>query len=319
VTGNRLAAALALCAVVGLAPRAWADEASSNTTLAQTLFDDALKLMDQGRFSEACPKLAESQRLDPGGGTLLNLGFCREKEGKLASAWAAYDEALSQAIKDGRKDREATARVHVTDLEGKLAKLEVDVTPSARATTGIEVRLDGTPVRQAAWGVLTPIDRGPHAIVVTAPGKREWDTQITVQADGTVQHVSIPALADAPLAATPGAPHHGAAQSMAGWLTGGLGVVLLGVGITTGALAIDYRHKSDVECPNNQCTQKGVDLNEQAKTYAWVADFTVGFGVAAVGAGVVLLLTAPKTVKTGARVVPLVGRDGGGLGLAGFF
>lgn len=319
MTGSRLAAALALCAVVGVAPRAFADDTSSNPLLAQTLFDDALKLMDQGRFAEACPKLAESQRLDPGGGTLLNLGLCREKEGKLASAWAAYDEALSQAIKDGRKDREATARMHVTDLEGKVAKLEVDLTSAARETPGIEVRLDGTPVRQAAWGVLSPIDRGPHAIVVRAPGKREWQTQVTVQADGAVQHVSIPALADAPLAATPGAEHHGPGQTIAGWITGGVGVALLGVGIVTGGLAIDYRHKSDVQCPNNQCTQLGVDLNEQAKSYAWASDFTIGFGVAAVGAGVVLLLTAPKSVKTGARVLPMVGRDGGGLAVSGSF
>ena len=319
MTGNRLAAALALAAVVAFAPRSRADAPSSNTALAQTLFDDAVKLMDQGRFGEACPKLAESQRLDPGGGTLLNLGFCREKEGKLASAWAAYDEALSQAIKDGRKDRETTARVHVTDLEGKLAKLEVDVQPGARATPGLEVRLDGTPVRQAAWGLPTPIDRGSHALVVTAPGKREWKTQVTVEADGTVQQVSVPPLADAPVATVPGAERHGPGQTIAAWVTGGAGVVLLGVGITAGALAIDYRGQSNAQCPNNQCTQKGVDLNEQAKTWAWVSDFTIGFGVAAVGAGVVLLLTAPKAVKTGARVLPMVGRDGGGLALAGFF
>lgn len=318
MTANKLAA-LVLVAATGFATRAWAEQPSSSSSmLAQTLFDDAVKLMDQGRFAEACPKLAESQRLDPGGGTLLNLGFCRKNEGKLASAWAAYDEALSQAIKDGRKDREATARAGVSELEGKLAKLSVDVEPAARSTAGLEVRLDGTPVRQAAWGVLSPIDRGEHAIIVTAPGKLEYRTEVNVQADGTVQHVSIPPLKDAPVVPGPG-EHHGPGQTIAGWVTGGVGLALLAVGVTTGVLAIDYRQQSNAQCPSNQCTQKGVDLNEQAKSFAWASNFTVGFGVAAVGAGVVLLLTAPKSIKTGARVVPMVGRDGGGLALSGSF
>ncbi len=325
MTENKIAP---LCAalVLFVAPAALADNPSGNPMLAQTLFDDAVKLMDQGRFAEACPKLAESQRLDPGGGTLLNLGYCRKNEGKLASAWVAYDEALSQAIKDGRKDREATARAGVNELEGKVSKLAVDVEPDARTIAGLEVRLDGTPVRQAAWGSLTPIDRGDHAIVVTAPGKREYHTQITVETDGTTQRVSIPPLANAPVVTPPG-ERHGAGQATAGWVVGAVGVVLLGVGVTTGVLAIDYRNKSNAQwpypssqCPNSVCPQSAVDLNNQAKTYAWVSDFTVGFGVAAVGAGVVLLLTAPKSSgKMGTRVVPMVGRDGGGLGVLGSF
>jgi Tfp pilus assembly protein PilF len=320
VIASSRATVVAISLSVALAaPAARADSSTADQTLAQTLFDAAVKLMDQGHFAEACPKLAESQRLDPGGGTLLNLGFCREKEGKLASAWAAYNEALSQAIKDGRKDRQATAQVHVDELEGKVAKLAIDVSPDAKRIADLSIRIDGAPVRQAAWSVLSPIDRGSHTIVVTAPGKREYRTEVKVATDGTVERVSIPGLADAPVVAAPHerppGEHHSSSQALIGWVTGGVGVVLLGVGGATGALALDAHGKSNADnnglcgADPHQCTSAGVAYEDQAKTYAWLSDFGIGLGLAAIVTGVVLVVAAPHS---SAHLTPTVGAHGGG-------
>ncbi|HEX7604408.1 MAG TPA: hypothetical protein VF316_22470 [Polyangiaceae bacterium] len=299
---------------------------ASDQALAQTLFDEAVQLMDHGKYGDACPKLAESQKLDPGGGTLLNLGLCREKEGKLASAWVAYNASLSQAIKDHRTEREATARQRIGIIEGSLAKIVVLVSAGARATPGLEVLLDGTPVRAAAWGLVTPIDRGSHVLVATAPGKQPWKSVLVVPSDGLSVQAEVPELLDAK-AAAPSAPSvvekpatGMALQVFGGWVSISVGGAILVAGSILGGIAIDRRKQSDAECPNERCTQRGVDLNEQAKTFAWLADVGIGIGIAGVGAGIVLLLTAPKKpAQSAVQVIPMLGPNGGGLGAIGTF
>src|SRR5256885_331196 len=89
---------------------AFAEPTSADKSLATQLFKEGRTLVDQGKYAEGCRKLEESQRLDPGGGPLLNLALCHEKEGRPASAGTEFPEALGLARKDDRPQRAEIAQ-----------------------------------------------------------------------------------------------------------------------------------------------------------------------------------------------------------------
>lgn len=156
--------------------------------------------MSAGRFREACPKLEESQRLDPGAGTLLNLALCREQEGRLATALVLFDEALRASRVDGRTDRVAIAEEHIAALQPRQARLVVRVGAPA---AGLRITVDGVELREPAWGVATVIDSGSHRVEATAPGYRPFQA-ITDVRDGasSVVEVRLTASPETPRAIT---------------------------------------------------------------------------------------------------------------------
>src|SRR5262249_42741606 len=87
--------------------------ARAQSAEAEALFRDGRELIKAGKLAAGCERLAASERLESSVGTLLNLGDCREKLGKLASAWAAFRKAEALAKRtpgDERRQAEAARR-----------------------------------------------------------------------------------------------------------------------------------------------------------------------------------------------------------------
>lgn len=190
-------ASLGIAALLLLAPLKLRAQSDTESALAEALYRQARELMAQSKYAEACPKLAESYRLDPGTGTLLNLATCRELEGKLATAWLLYSDALLAAQRDRRDDREQFAQQHLTELEPKLSRLTLVVPPEADDPE-LDLTLDGAHVAAAARGVPTYIDPGTHTVQAKSPGKRAWTATIEIGATAEQRVVSIPKLEPAP-------------------------------------------------------------------------------------------------------------------------
>lgn len=265
-----------------------------NPAAAQALFEEAQRRVAGGDYEQACPKFKASYELDPGGGTLLNLADCLERQGRLASSWSTYKDALVLAQRDGRSERVDYARQRIQALESQLAYLTVEV-PAASRVAELELEVDGTPLAAAAWGTPLPVDPGEHTVRAGAPGFEPLEQQISLSSSpGARQTLELPLLRPAaratePAAATSDAPPSPAAEPRHparnwGWISGGVGLVALGVGSYFGVQAFAHWDDRNAGCKNG-CTRAAQAAGDDASQAATLA--TVG-----VGAGVVLLGTA---------------------------
>jgi len=304
-----------LLLATSVAPAALAD--GGNKAAAEALFQEARRAMAAGDYATACARFAESDRLDPAAGTLLNLASCFERSGKTASAWATYREAETLARAAKRPDYVGIAEKRAAALESKLPRVTVTVTAKV---PGLEVKRDGTVVGESEWGLAIPVDPGPHVIEASAPRKRAWSTNVDVGADAGRASVSVPPLEDAPYtpgeAALTSAPLTGAelapyadrdaaasgrAQRIAAGIVAGTGVVTLGV-----ATAFVFMGKSKYDdslehCRDkNTCDLEGASLRDDARADGSVATVLYGAGAVAVAVGAALWFTAPSRPRAAA-------------------
>lgn len=192
---RRLAIAMAL--LLGCVSSTALAQSETKAAVAEALYRQARDLMAAGNYQEACPKFAESQRLDPATGTLLNLAACHEKQGRLATAWLEYSDALVAARRDGREDRVVYARSRAAELEPKLSRLTLLLAPDADEPD-LTLELDGASIGRAVLGAPTPVDPGPHVVRASAPGKQAFERTIEIGPIADQQSMTIPKLAPLP-------------------------------------------------------------------------------------------------------------------------
>jgi hypothetical protein len=309
-----------------------ASPARADTAAAEVLFEEGRRLLGEGKFAEACPKLKESHRIDPGVGVLLYLGDCYVGNGQTASAWSAYREAEAAARAARQADRETIAREKAAALAPKLSR--VVLTPAAGLdTAGMEIRLGEQTFTSATLGVAVPVDPGRYELEVRPRGKASWTQSLEVPAGGGETRVELAPPAEgstgAPVATTPTAPPDDepretwSGQKTAAIVVLGVGVAGVAMGSVFGIMAASSWSDADAACgPGDprQCSPEGAEAGEDASTSALVS--TIGFGVGAaaiVGAGV-LWFTAPDGgSETALRVRPAVGPGGVALDVKGRF
>lgn len=296
---------------------------------ADKMFREAKKAMDAGDYPRACPLFEESQRLDPGGGTLLNLALCQEKLGKIATAKKTFEEAAARAREGGRADRLGEASSHIAALEPKVPTL---VLVSARPLAQLgKVTIDGRAVHADELNARLPLDPGTHAVRVDGDPGREVYTVDLKEGESTrlsldgkppdlaptppparVEERPAPVFRPPPPALEVPAHRPEASFSAASWTAFGVAGAGGGVALVTGLMALSARSDYAEKCFDDRgyCTDASArDSGDRARSLAWVSTVSLGVGVVALWTGLLLPRKYPVTVSA----------EGAGVAVRGAF
>jgi hypothetical protein len=282
--------------VLGLAPRL-ASADGRDPTGAEALFLAGRDAVERKDYATACPKFAESDRLDPAAGTLINLADCEEHIDRPAAAWGHWKAAID--LLEPSDPRLPTCKERAAAVEKRVTRLVLKLRPGSPA--GTRVMRDGSEIGPAALGIAIPQEPGEHALLVTAPGHKTRETSL-VLAEGEVKELvldtgeleAVPAPIVTP-PVVPEAPPSSTAKTL-GVVLVGAGLAGLAVGTTTGIMALSKNSDVEDNCfPVGVCNERGHDAASSGRTLAIVS--TIGFsaGATLLGVGAVLFLTAPKT------------------------
>jgi hypothetical protein len=336
--------AAALAVGLGLlAPGALAQSDADRAT-ARALGQDGQQALDAKDYKTAEDRFRRADKLVHAPTLELGLARALAGVGKFVESQETYNRMVREGLPPGAPD------VFKHALED--AKKEVDavstkvgeVTITVKAAGGVDVpdpavSLDGQAVNSASLGVRRAIDPGTHVLHVSAQGYKSADINFPVTSGANVDQ---PVVLEKDLAPPPGAaPTPGEAPgaapavvvtapppsdtgtsprkaSIAPWIAFGVGGAGLLVGAITGGLALGDHSTLANNCPQGACGPS--EQSNLSSYHTMGAISTVGFVVAGVGAaaGVVLLITAPKSQPTtGFSVSPTLGL--GSVGAVGSF
>jgi hypothetical protein len=278
---------------------------------ADRFFKDGRRAAEHGDFGEACKLFEESFRLDPGVGTLVNLGDCAEHLGDLERAYGYYHTASARMTEGD--DRLARVHERLESIDRRAAKVALQL--DADAPQGTVITLDGDTVD--AHKMPLHLLKGGHIVLVTAVGYRGARYNLDVT-EGEIRALHVtpgPALE----AVLPGSIVQTEVRP-SGWMKPasvsvlGLGVAAVWVGSLAGLMAIDRRDVQSANCnAQSVCNVMGVDAAHDGATWATVSTATFITGAVLLALGTTLFIVSLASKRRAAAV------SMGGMSIGGHF
>jgi hypothetical protein len=283
-----------------------ASRGAEPATAADALFREGRSAMEREDWARAVQVLAESQRLEPAPGTLLNLAIAEQKLGSLSAAWEHSRTVIDQLPPSD--DRRRIARELFTSLDRRLPRLTLrSLSPLPKTA---RVRLDDVELGPATLGVPLPVDPGPHKIVLVIPGRAPRVLTATLRESEEAEKLLEPGepMAAGPAPDDKSAPASSFPWTTTGWLTVGVGAACLVASGVTGYLAIDRNATVEDHCQGPYCDSAGAQAASEGKTFATASTATAISGLALAATGTLMLLfgpTKPPNAPTSSALAPV--------------
>src|SRR5262245_23275742 len=289
---------------------------------AEQLFQQGRQLLADGKTDEACAKFEASFVKDPRAvGTLLNLGLCNERRGKVATALRYFQEAFDHATAANMVGQQKVAQEQIAALTPQVPVLAFEL-PGA-PLPGQRLVVDDQVIANDKKDLQ--VDPGKHAIVLTAPGRLPYETSVTV-AVSERKTVKLPALELGHTTIV----KRSSTRRIGKIVTAGGGAVVLGAGV----LAAIAKHRYDIQfdganpaCGGPRgttmdglpiCSPYGKSRVDSARSLGTAATVIGGIGLAAVATGVVLWVSSPSDERR-PTVAPTASANSLGLAISGRF
>lgn len=272
----------------------------------EALFRAGRADIEAGNYAAGCPKFEASLALSPSAGTMINIAKCHEHQGKIATAWSDYNEALALNKSETKgverqKRLEGIAKEGIIALEPRLPKLRID---APNPPPELKVTRDGLEVPSAALGEVLPVDPGPHEIAASAPGYRPVTYSVLLEEGKTVavkaSLAKVKEMSAPPPKQQVKPPQREGVPTWV-WISGGAGIALAGASVFFLADNRSAVSALDDNCQENTrgtyCSP-GYDYeSDNARKNRGMALFLGlgGAGVIAIGAAIVGLVQAPSS------------------------
>ena len=196
----------------------------------------------------------------------------------------------------------------------------------------VSVTMDGQPLADKLDGGAIAVDPGQHVFAFTVAGRAPV-TRALILAEGDKNRREIielegdaarpaaspattpPAASTPPTDTPPPLPDHGGRTRTIGFIVGGTGIAMLGVGTALGFVALSQKSSANGACggQGSVCatasqTSAAESKLQDARTSGWISTAVIGVGAAAVVVGAYLVFfagdSAPMSPTAAVVVMP---------------